>query len=498
MARSWKLLGGMTLVLAGGAALVSGSGGNAQSSKQIQTATSMSASEKAEGAKAHPDFLNQFGGLYQGKQAAYVVQVGRKIAVQSSLSSQQNDFTISLLNSPVNNAFAIPGGYVYVTRQLLALMNDEAELAGVLGHEVGHVAAQHGKKRQSAATRNTILGVLGQVLVGQIAGNGALGGLLQQGVGTGAQLLTLKYSRTQEYEADDLGIRYLASAGYDPAALSTMLASLAAQTALDGQVSGRSSTIPEWASTHPDPGARVQRALQGARVVKATTKLRNKPQFLAQLDGLLYGDDPEQGIVANGWFQHPGLKLKFSVPEGYSLDNQADAVVIAGQSARAQFGGGRYDGNLDRYVQGVFQSLAGEGAQAPAISMQRTTINGFNASYGTAAMAGSQGARVAVTVVGYAFSPSVAYHFVVVTPQGQSMGSLVQTVNSLTRMTDQEATAVKPRRVRLVRTKAGDTPTSLSRQMAYTDRQLERFLVLNGLAANASLAPGTTVKIVTF
>jgi len=150
---------------------------------EIRTVTSMSEAEKAEGAKAHPELLAEFGGLYAGPQAAYVTSVGRKIAVQSSLSGQQGDFTISLLNSPVNNAFAIPGGYVYVTRQLTALMNSEAELAGVLGHEVGHVAAQHSKRRQNAATRNSIIGVLGQVLVGAVVGNNGLGQLLQQGIG---------------------------------------------------------------------------------------------------------------------------------------------------------------------------------------------------------------------------------------------------------------------------------------------------------------------------
>jgi len=481
------------LLLAGGASLLA-----TASSSQVQTVTAMSQAEKAEGAKAHPEFLKQFGGLYQGPQAAYVVQVGRKIAVQSSLSNQQGDFTISLLNSPVNNAFAIPGGYVYVTRQLMTLMNDEAELAGVLGHEVGHVAAQHGKKRQSAATRNSILGVLGQVLVGQVAGNGAFGGLLQKGIGTGAQLLTLKFSRTQEYEADDLGIRYLAKAGYDPAALSSMLASLAAQTALDAQVSGSSSGVPEWASTHPDPASRVQRALQGARATGSKATLRNKPQFLGNLDGMLYGDDPAQGIVANGQFQHPGLKLRFAVPEGYTLDNQAEAVTIASQSGRAQFSGGAYDGNLDRYVQSVFQALAGEGKQAPTVPMQRTTINGLAASYGSANMNSAQGNRLTATVIAYAYSPRLAYHFVVVVPQGQSMGGLVTTVNSLARMTDQEAAAVKPRKIRLVRVRAGDTSASLSRQMAYADQPLERFLVLNGLKAADALVPGETVKLVTF
>ena len=464
--------------------------------RDIQTVTSMSSAERAEGAKAHPELLKEFGGLYQGPQAAYVVQVGRKIAVQSSLSSQQNDFTVSLLNSQVNNAFAIPGGYVYVTRQLLALMNDEAELAGVLGHEVGHVAAQHGKKRQSAAQRNSILGALGQVLIGAVAG--ALGGLLQRGVGQGAQLLTLKYSRTQEYEADDLGIRYLAKAGYDPEALSSMLASLAAQTTLDGQVSGTPSAIPEWASTHPDPASRVQRALVNARATKSSGKLRNADIFIGQLDGLLYGDDPAQGIVTNGQFMHPGLKLKFRVPSGFAVDNQANAVSITGQSAKAQFAGAPFNGNLDAYVQSVFVALAGQGSQIPTIPTQRTTINGLPVSHGQASMSNSQGSRLSVTVMAYQFGPNSAYHFLLVTPAGQGLGALQPMVDSLSRMTDQEAAGVKARRIRLVTVKSGDTAASLSRQMAYEDNQLERFNVLNGLGANRSLTPGKKVKLVVF
>jgi predicted Zn-dependent protease len=481
MIRSIKY-GGTALLLASGAALVVPHG-DAASTKPIQTVSSMSGAEKAEGAKAHPELLKEFGGLYDGPQAAYVIQVGRKIAVQSSLSSQQGDFTVSLLNSSVNNAFAIPGGYVYVTRQLMALMNDEAELAGVLGHEVGHVAAQHGKKRQSAATRNTILS--------------GLGGLLQKGIGTGTQLLTLKFSRAQEYEADDLGVQYLTKAGYDPGALSSMLASLAAQTALDGQVSGTPSSIPEWASTHPDPGARVARALQSARATGSKATLRNKALFLGNLEGLLYGDDPAQGIVVGRQFMHPGLRLKFTVPEGYSVDNQSDTVTISSQSAKAQFGGGRYEGNLDAYVQGLFQQLMGQGSRTGSIPLQRTTINGLPAAYGSANLTNSQGSRLTVTIVGYAYSPSQAYQLMVVTPQGQSMGGLVTTVNSMARMSDQEA-GVKSRKIHLVRVRAGDTSASLARQMAYSDHQLERFLVLNGMKAGDPLLPGATVKLVVF
>ena len=199
-----------------------------------------------------------------GTQAAYVEQIGKNIAVQSGLANSQSAFTVTLLNSSVDNAFAIPGGYVYVTRQLVSLMNNEAELAGVLGHEVGHVAARHSAARERAAQRNSILGVLGSIVTGVLLGNSALGSLGQQVFSAAPQLLTAKYSRKQETEADNLGIRYLAGAGYDPHAMATVLQSLAAQNALDAQLQGRDASIPQWASTHPDPASRVRTALSAA------------------------------------------------------------------------------------------------------------------------------------------------------------------------------------------------------------------------------------------
>jgi predicted Zn-dependent protease len=497
MSGSLTRLGLFAALLAGYGALQAVDASPAAAPRPIETASAITPSEKAQGAKAHPQLLAEFGGRYDGPQAAYVTQVGRRIAVQSSLSSQQGDFTISLLNSSVNNAFAVPGGYVYVTRQLLALMNDEAELAGVLGHEVGHVAAQHGKKRQSAATRNTILGVLGQVLVGQIAGDSNLGNLLQRGIGSGIQLLTLKYSRTQEYEADDLGVRYLARAGYDPAALSAMLASLAAQTALDGETGGNAGSVPEWASTHPDPASRVQRALQTARASGSAAKLRNRETFLRNLEGLVYGDDPAQGLVVDGAFVHPGLKLKFAIPAGHAVDNQADAVTVSGQSARLQFAmGSTAGGDLDAYVRAVFAGLAGQGANVAGLPTQRGTINGFAASSGRATLSNNQGSRFDVTVVAYALDGRTACHFVVVAPQGQGTGAFGPTIASLARMTDREAAAIRPRRIHLMTVRAGDTAASLAAQMAYPDRRLERFLVLNGLPAGARLTPGGRVKLV--
>jgi len=174
-----------------------------------QTVQRISPADKAQGAENHPKLLAEFGGAVTGTQATYVEGVGKTIAMQSGLGNARSDFTVTLLNSSVDNAFAIPGGYVYVTRQLVSLMNNEAELAGVLGHEVGHVAARHSAKRQSTAQKNAVLGAIGTILSGVIFGNSAIGQIGQQIFSTGSQLLTLRYSRAQETEADNLGIQYL-------------------------------------------------------------------------------------------------------------------------------------------------------------------------------------------------------------------------------------------------------------------------------------------------
>lgn len=466
---------------------------------RAQQPQSISARDRQQGAEAHPQLLEEFGGAYSGAQASYVTHVGRKIAVQSGLSNSQNDFTITLLNSPVNNAFAIPGGYVYVTRQLMALMNDEAELASVLGHEVGHVAARHSAKRQSAATRNTILGVLGQVLVGAVAGDSGFGQLLQQGVGQAAQLATLSFSRSQEYEADDLGIQYLVRAGYDPTASSTMLASLAAQTALEARKRGTAArSIPEWASTHPDPASRVTRALNQARKtgVPATRGLRNRDAFLTALNGVLFDDDPRQGIVDGNSFRHPDLRLMFTVPQGYGMANTPRAVAVSGSGGQAQFAGAAFNGDLDSYVDSVFRGLAGQSGNIGYGQIQRTQVNGLAAAY-VVARANTRSGQVAVTVFAYQFDPRTAYHFVAVTPVN-SPGVFDSMYRSVRRLNQAEAAAIKPRRVQVVTVRSGQTPQTLAARMAYPDYRLERFLVLNALQNNSRLQPGQRVKIVTY
>jgi predicted Zn-dependent protease len=459
-------------------------------SQAQQPGSAITAAEAEQGAQYHQQFLDEFGGAMSGPQADYVEQVGKNIAVQSGLANSQSAFTVTLLNSSVDNAFAIPGGYVYVTRQLVSLMNNEAELAGVLGHEVGHVAARHSARRQETAQRNSILGAVGSILSGVLLGNSALGQLGQQVFSAAPQLLTAKYSRGQETEADTLGIRYLAGAGYDPRAMSTVLQSLAAQNALDAQLQGHDAAIPQWASTHPDPASRVRTALSTAGNATGVT---NRDTFLTRIDGLLYGDDPVQGVIEGNTFIHPDLRLSFTVPDGYYMVNGADAVSINGQVGQAQLSSGPYSGDLDSYVRQVFQQVGGQRQLAPQ-SIQRTTVNGLPVAYGSARVNTGQ-STVDLVVFAYEFASDQAFHLTAMTPAGNA--SVFNSMyGSMRRISAEEALQVVPRRLQVVTAGPDDTVESLADRMAFGEARIERFRVLNGLAADARVIPGARYKVV--
>lgn len=456
------------------------------------------ASEKSEGAKYHPEILKEFGGAMQSPQTGYVVRVGKNIAKQSRLGNE-NDFNVTLLNSPVNNAFAIPGGYVYITRQLVALCNSEAEMAGVLGHEVGHTAARHSKKRQRQSTIANVAGILGTILGSAIGDSGgflgAIGGGLQQYSGQLAQILSLSYSRGQEEEADDLGIRYLSSAGYDPTALSSMLNSLALQTAVDARVAGQANkAVPEWASTHPDPARRVVRAASRAKSYPANT-VRKADSHFAAIDGMLYGDDPAQGVVEGQNFLHPDLKLQFSAPTGYGLQNGTQAVTINGNRGQAIFTQGNFTGDRQAYVAAALRSISGSNQTIPAGEINRTTINGIPAFYSTTAVNTRQGRRE-ITVFAYEWSGDIGYHFITVSAANANpFGGMFQ---SMARLSNAQAAAIKPKKLQVVTVGRSDSVASLAGRMAYSNLQTERFLALNGLSSNVRLTPGRKVKIITY
>ncbi|OBV12200.1 Peptidase M48 [Erythrobacter dokdonensis DSW-74] len=454
--------------------------------------TPITQTEAQQGAQYHPQFLAQFGGAMSGPQAAYVEQVGKNIAVQSGLGNARESFTVSLLNSPVHNAFAVPGGYIYTTRQLVTLMNNEAELAAVLGHEVGHVAARHSQRRQQAAQRNSIFGLLGAIGSSILLGDSGFGDMLSRGFLQGSQLLTLSFSRSQELEADDLGIQYLSRAGYDRRAMGTVLASLAAQNSLDARLQGRNASVPEWASTHPDPASRVQGAL--AKAGAATGGVTNRDTFLTRIDGLLYGDDPKQGLIDGSRFIHPELRLSFTAPQGFYMVNSPSAVSVNGQGGQAQLTLAAYNGNLETYVREQFTALGGQNRSLAPQRLQRTTINGLPAAYGEARVNNGQ-SQVDVIVFAYEFARDRAYHFIAIAPAGRA-GVFNPMFQSMQRISANEAGAVVPKRLQVVTVARGDTVSSLARRMAYPNAQEERFRVLNALGSRDQLVPGQRVKLV--
>lgn len=461
---------------------------------QIPSAsTPITQAEARQGAEYHPQLLAEFGGAMSGPHAQYVEQVGKNIAVQSGLGNARESFTVSLLNSPVNNAFAIPGGYIYTTRQLVTLMNSEAELAAVLGHEVGHVAARHSQRRQAAAQKNTLLGLGGAILSGLLLGDSGLGQTLSRTFLQGSQLLTLKFSRKQELEADGLGIDYLGRAGYDRRAMGTVLASLAAQNALDARLSGQDANVPEWASTHPDPASRVQSALTRAGA-PGTSSVVNRDTFLTRIDGLRYGDDPAQGVIEGSTFIHPDLRLAFTAPQGFYMVNGTRAVSIQGQAGKAQMTTAAYNGNLESYVRSAFAAAGGQNSTLAPQTIERTTVNGLPAVFGTARV-NSGNSQVDLVVFAYEFARDQAFHFVAIAPAGRA-GTFNPMFQSMRRISAAEAGAVVPRKLQVVTVARGDTVASLARRMAYDSAQEERFRVLNALAGTATVTPGQKVKLV--
>ena len=451
----------------------------------------ISARDRQVGAEAKQQLLAEFGGAYEGKAAAYVRQVGKRIASQSGQSANPNDYTVTLLNSSVTNAMALPGGYVYVTRQLLALMNNEAELASVMGHEVGHVAGRHAQKRQQ---RSALSGI-GAAILGAVTGSAMLGQL----AGQGAQLYTLSYSRDQEREADALGVRYLAKAGYDPWAASTMLQQLGAQTSLDNKLRSQEGEgqRPSWLNTHPLTEERVQLTRKDAKQVTPAPGRGDlgRDRLLDAIDGMTYDDDPEQGIVDGRTFRHGGLRLEFIVPPGFVMSNSPQAVIAQGPGgARLMFGGGqlRQGEGLDDYIARIWQAIGARGAP-PAQPFRTRDFYGAE----SATRAQTQSGVVDATVTAFQAGNGSVYHFVTLAPAGRDPGFDAM-LQAFRRMTPAEAASVKPRIVRVVTVKPGDSVASLSARMAYADDRQGRFMVLNGMTSPRQLVPGERVKLIVF
>lgn len=448
----------------------------------------------AEAQRQNAEMVQELGGAETGPRAAYVEAIGRRVGAFAGVANPGQALHFTTLNSAVENAFSVPGGYVYVTRQLMGIMDDEAQLAFALGHEVGHIAANHAHAREAYAQRNNVFGALGQ-MIGAIFGVNGIGNVMAQR----SQLRTLSFSRDQEYQSDTLGMRYMIAAGYDPGGAPGILGALSRASALETRLQGRTNRqTPEWASTHPLSENRRQRALQEAQASgRLGIGIRNRNGFLAQLNGMYIDDDPAQGVIDGPTFTHPDLRIQFSVPPGYRMSNGTSAVTISGSAGKAQFSGGRFGGSLDDYILRVYQELTRGQMQLTIPRAQRTTINGMPAAFTTARVQSRSGV-IDVTVVAYQWDAQRVYHFITITPGGTQAGAFAPMINSLRKISVAEAAAIRPRVIEVVTVRAGDTAQSLASRTAYRDYKLDRFLSLNGLAPNARLDPGQKVKLVVY
>jgi predicted Zn-dependent protease len=448
---------------------------------------SVSDEDRRLGAEQHPQLLAEFGGAYRGDEAAYVAQVGNRLAEAAGL---QGRCTFTLVNSDVVNAFAVPGCYIYVTRGLLAIVNSEAELAAVLGHELGHIAGRHSAQQQ----KRSVWRSLGVMAIGAITGSDAL----TQLAGTAATFFTLRYSRKHEHEADDLGLEYLHAAGYDPYETMDMLGALERHQAYQQRTRGDDAarSIPQWALTHPLTENRIERVR--GEVHKLAVKPDELPEhaerYLRTVDGLLYGDDPEQGFVIGRRFAHPVMRIGFEAPPGFTLTNSPQAIMIDGpDGVRGLFAGGPVPpGGLAAYAEAVLAAHLGQ-APVQIVESAQGRSNGGPALIVSAEVGTEQGA-VPISLAVYGAADGGAYHFLVVSSPGVQVAPAVAALmRSFRFLTPAEIATLAPRRIRVIRAQAGQTAAQLA-SGSIADAPLDHFLMLNGLESGASVRPGQLVK----
>lgn len=457
--------------------------------------SSMNTSDEANvGAEEHPKILAEFGGEYREKPNlnAYVNQVGQFVAKNAERKDVKYTFTV--LNSEEINAFALPGGYVYITRGLLTLGNNEAEIAGVLGHEIGHVNARHTAERAGQQQTTQILSVLG-VLLGTAVGGDTGGQLMTSAANEiGADYLG-HFSQQQEFEADSLGVRYLTKASYDPQAMASFLDSLNNETHLEAKIAGNEAAADAYSmkQSHPRTPDRVQKAIAEAKEPVANPVV-NRDRFLQQIDGMVWGTDPKDGVIKGTTFIHPALRFAFDAPKGMKLQNKPDSVIGAGNNAAMIFDLADKvpSGALSQYVASGWQ----EGAKISDV--QSFQVNGMEAATGLAKGTINDTA-VVVRLVAIRQSAKTVYRFMYAAPP-DSFDSLDQrflaSAQSFREISAQEASGYRAKRIRVITVQPGDTVASLAQQMQVEDAPADWFRVLNHLGANAKLEAGQKVKIV--
>jgi predicted Zn-dependent protease len=409
---------------------------------------------------------------------AYVRRVGAKLAANSERPNLPWRFGV--VEDAVPNAFALPGGPIYITRGLMTLMDSEAELASVLGHEIGHVTARHSVSMMSRAQLGQIGLVLGSILSPTVQ---SMGGALSSGL----QVLFLKYGRDAERQSDELGFKYALGAGYDVREMDDVF--LALQRV--GEVQGRSG-IPSWLSSHPDPGERIKTTQQRVAALPAppTALTANRPQYLAEVDGMVYGENPRLGFFRGNEFLHPDMRFRMVFPPNWKTQNSAQAVVAVSQNQDAMV-------ELT-LAQGTPQQAAQTFFNQQGLQVGQTSSNSIN---GNPAYTGYFQAQTQQGVIG-GIASFLSFGGMTFRIMGYTSADRMRTydatfrntIGSFSTLTDQSVLNIKPNRIDIVRIDSPMTLTTFNARYP-SAIQMRDLIIINQVAdANTTLPRGTEVK----
>jgi predicted Zn-dependent protease len=445
--------------------------------------------EIALGRKFSTEVLKQYRAYDNPALQSYVQSIGERLGANSHRSDLIYRFTV--LDSDEVNAFAVPGGYIYITRGLMAYLNSEAELAAVLGHEIGHVTARHSVRQQSAATAT---GVLGAVLA---AGVGIQG--VDQVFGALGQAMVSGYGRDHELESDRLGAEYLARSGYPPQAMIDVVGVLKNQEMFEVQQAreeGRNPRVYHGVfASHPSNDQRLQEVVHAANRIGTNGGRVNRDDYLQRIDGLVYGDSEEDGIRRGNRFYHAGMNFALTFPVGWKVENSPEKLIAYPPDKSAVLQLSSQDLN-QRIPPGEFMR----------VTMKLTDLrNGEDIRYGniightalTPANTPFGKRLLRVTVLYY---NNRAYIFLGAAkdernPYGYDRAFL-DTAASLHPLTAAEREQAKAKHIEIIRAQPGDRFEVLARNSPITSHPVEQLRLLNGLYPNGQPAPGQYLKIV--
>jgi predicted Zn-dependent protease len=427
----------------------------------------------------HSRILAAFGGEYD---APAIERLGMEILEKLAAASDRPDqrYRLTVLNSPSINAFALPSGHIYVTRGMLGLINDTNEFAAVLGHEMAHVSARHASQREDQVRTSELVAVMRARLLNDLAG--------AEQRREAARVSLAGFSRTQELEADAIGVRLLAKAGFDPYGASRFLQTMERNAALRSAAQTASGG-PDFLASHPTTPERIRQAVLVARQYSGPDGVpRDRERYLKALDGITFGEDPRQGFVRGRSFIHPRLGFTVAAPEGFTLENSRSAVtglgpndmairldvvrVPSNQSLRAYLTSGWIDGLAEN-------------------SVEEVTVNGFQAA---TAMARGPDWSFRIYIVRFG---SEVYRLIYAARElnGEVDAMFRHSMETFRRLTSAEQ-AVRPLRIKTARAGEGDTVEAFAPKMQVPDRADERFRVLNGLGPGEQPRGGELVKII--